>query len=128
MEGHPSDRPGLLASVRRLASTMLAVLQNRLELLVVELQEERIRLVNALLLAATVVALGFFTLATAGIALLIVVWGEFGVGGLLALSGLGLLSTVVAYWRLRVRLKRWPLFSATLAELKKDRECLGSKD
>jgi uncharacterized membrane protein YqjE len=52
---------------------------------------------------------------------------EFGVKGLWALSGVGLICTLLAYWRLRVRLKNWPLLSGTLAELKKDRECLELK-
>jgi uncharacterized membrane protein YqjE len=113
--------------LRRLAATILAIFQNRLELLMVELQEERLRLFNALLLTTAIVALGGFTLAMAAFALGVVVWDEFGVQGLFALSGLGLVSTLLAYWRLRVRLKNWPLLSGTLAELKKDRECLESK-
>jgi uncharacterized membrane protein YqjE len=122
-----TDRHGLFDTLRRLGSTVLAILQNRLELLVVELQEERIRLFDALLLAAVVVVLGCFTLTTVAVAVLIVVWNEYGVNGLLAVSGLGFITTIFAYWRLRVRLKNWQLLSSTLAELKKDRECLERK-
>ncbi len=117
-------RPGLLETLRRLAATILAIFQNRLELLVVELQEERVHLLNTLLLTSAIVALGLFTLAMAACALSIVVWNECGVKGLWALSGLGLICTLLAYWRLRVRLKNWPLLAGTLAELKKDREGL----
>ena len=122
-----TDRHGLFDTLRRLGSTVLAILQNRLELLAVELQEERIRLFDALLLAAVVVVLGCFTLTTAAVAVLIVVWNEYGMNGLLAVSGVGFIATLLAYWRLRVRLKNWPLLSSTLAELKKDRECLERK-
>jgi len=128
MDEKETVRPGMLKTLRRLAAGVLAILQNRLELLVVELQEERLRLFNALLLLAFVAALGFFTLALAGGALVIVVWHACGVKGLLALSGLGLLGTLLAWWRLRVRLKHWPLLSSTLTELKKDRECLEHKE
>jgi len=38
-----------------------------------------------------------------------------------------LLATVVGAWRLRVRLKNWIPFAATLAELKKDKSCLEEK-
>ncbi|MCU0784203.1 MAG: phage holin family protein [Verrucomicrobia bacterium] len=127
MDESETIRPGVLDTLRRLGTTVLAIFQNRLELLVVELQEERIRLFNALLLTAAIVALGFFTLAMAALALVIVVWNQFGVKGLLLMSALGLISTLLSYWRLRVRLKNWPLLSGTLAELKKDRECLESK-
>lgn len=122
-----SERHGFFDTLRRLGSRVLAILQNRLELLVVELEEERIRLFDALLLAAVVVVLGYFTLTTAAVAVLMVVWNKYGVNGLLAASGLGFIATIFAYWRLRVRLKNWQLLSSTLAELKKDRECLERK-
>jgi uncharacterized membrane protein YqjE len=127
MDENETVCPGLLETLIRLGATVLAILQNRLELLVVELQEERLRLFNALLLTAAIVALGFVTLALAAFALVVVVWKEFGVMGLVALSGLSLVSTLLAYWRLRVRLKNWPFLSHTLAELKKDRIWLESK-
>jgi uncharacterized membrane protein YqjE len=127
MDDNETVRPGLLEILRRLGTTFLGILQNRLELLVVELQEERHRLFHALLLTAAIVALGLVTLALAAFALVVVVWTEFGVMGLVTLIGLSLVSTLLAYWRLRVRLKNWPLLSGTLAELKRDRECSGSK-
>ena len=127
MDENESVRPGFMETLRRLAVTILAIFQNRLELLVVELQEERVRLFNALLLTAAIVALGFFTLAMAALAVVVVVWNQFGVKGLLLMSGVGFISTLLAYWRLRVRLKHWPLLPGTLAELKKDRECLGGR-
>jgi uncharacterized membrane protein YqjE len=122
-----NESPGVLETFHRLVATILAVLQNRLELLAVELQEERLRLCKALLLTAAVVALGFVTAALAAFALAILAWDKYGVLGVAALSGLGLTSTFLAYWRLRVHLMNWPLFSSTLAEMKKDRACLESK-
>jgi uncharacterized membrane protein YqjE len=125
MDEPETVHPGLLATFRRLAATLVAIIQNRLELLLVELQEERVHLIKAVLLTAAIVALGAFTLAMAACALSIVVWNQFGVQGLWALSGLGLLGTLLTYWQLRTRLKNWPLLPGTLAELKKDRDCLG---
>jgi uncharacterized membrane protein YqjE len=83
MDEQETVRPGLLETLRRLGTTVLAIFQNRLELLVVELQEERVHLLNALLLTAAIVALGMFTLAMAACALSIVVWTN------LALKGCG---------------------------------------
>jgi len=117
----------LLETLRQLGATILAIFQNRLELLVVELEEERLRLFKALLLAAAIIALGFITFVLATAALVVVAWSEFGVVGLLTLCGLSLVGTLLAYWRLCVRLNHWPFLSTTLAELKKDRVCLKSK-
>ena len=46
---------------------------------------------------------------------------------LVVLILLYLAATIVACWRLRIRLKKWVPFSATLAELKKDKACLDEK-
>jgi len=126
MDENKTFQFGLLETLRQMGVTILAILQNRLELLLVELEEERLRLFNALLLAAAIIALGFMTLALATAALVVVAWSEFGVMGLLTLCGLSLVSTLLACWLLRVRLKNWSFLSHTLAELKKDRVCLKS--
>jgi uncharacterized membrane protein YqjE len=112
---------------RRLGATVLAVLYNRLELLLVELQEERLRFFEALLLLAAIAAAGFFTLALAIAAIVVLTWNSFGVGGLLVLSAAGLAGTLLLYRRLSARLKDWALLSGTLGELKKDLECLEHK-
>jgi uncharacterized membrane protein YqjE len=65
---------------------------------------------------------------TGAAALLIVVWDRYGVPGLLVSSGAGLLCTGFAYWRLHLRLKNWPLLAGTIAELKKDKECLENEN
>jgi uncharacterized membrane protein YqjE len=46
---------------------------------------------------------------------------------LVALMLLCLAATIVAFWRLRTRLKNWAPFSGTLTELKKDKACLDEK-
>lgn len=128
MEQGETERHGVFGRLRRLGSTAVGILQNRLELLAVELQEERVRLLDALLLMALVVALGFLTLTMVTVAVLIVLWDKYGVNGLLVVSAAGFVCTLIAYWRLRVRFKNWPFLLGTLAELRKDRECLEQKD
>jgi uncharacterized membrane protein YqjE len=125
MNERPKDPPGLIETFRELAVTVLAILQNRLELLLVELEEERVHILNALLLTSVIVVLGVFTLALAACALSILVWHEFGVNGLWVMSGMGLMATLLMYWRLRLRLKRWPMLPETLAQMKADRACWG---
>jgi uncharacterized membrane protein YqjE len=126
-EQEPTPPPGLQISLRRLGATILAIVHNRLELVVVELQEHRIRLIEALWLVVAAIVLAFFTLTLAAAALILLVWKEFGVAGLFILSGLGLLGTLLVGLQLRTRLKSWPLLEGTLAELKKDREWLEKK-
>ena len=114
-------------TLRRLGAAALAIFQNRLELLVVELHEDRIRLFEALLLLVAIVALGLLTLMLAVAGVIALVWHNFGVPGLFILSGVGLIATLLVGWRLHLRLKNWPLLPGTMEQLKKDRECLENK-
>ena len=118
---------GLPETLRRLGSAILAVLSNRLELLVVELHEDRIRLFEALLMLMALVVLGFFTLMLAAAGVIVLVWHYFEVWGLFILCGISLIVTVLVGWRLQLRLSNWPLLSGTMEQLKKDRECLENK-
>ena len=127
MEQRETDQPGLFESIRRLGTTVIAIFQNRLELFTVELQEERIRIFDALLLMAIMVVLGFLGLVTATVAVMICLWHHFGMAGLLVLSGVYLLGAMLIYCQLRRRLKSWSFLSGTMSELKKDCACFGNK-
>jgi uncharacterized membrane protein YqjE len=127
MEEKDEVPPSLPETLRRLGAGILAIFQNRLELLFVELHEDRIRLVETLLLVVAVVALGLFTALLAAAAIIVLVWSELHVTGLFILSAVGLVATLLAGWRLNVRLKNWPILPGTLEQLKKDRECLENK-
>ena len=115
---------GILSSLQRLLRTALSIAQNRLELVLVEVQEERTRVFEAFLLVAGVVAFGSMTLVMITFAVVAVFWENHRVAVLVSLGLLYLVVTLVAYWRLQHRLKNWPAFSATLAELKKDKAWL----
>jgi uncharacterized membrane protein YqjE len=128
MEGLDQRRAGIFASLGRLLGTVLAIAQNRLELLLVELQQERWRFFDALLLAGAVLILGGMTLMVATITLVVVCVDAKRLDLLVALTLLYLVATIVAVWRLRTRLKKWAPFSGTLAELKKDKACLDAKN
>ena len=124
MESAGGHSPGVFGSLRRLLQTLLAVAQNRLELLLVEAQEERLQFFETLLLAGTVIVLGAITLGMVLFTLVALCLHAERFDLLAALIVLCLASTVVAFWRLRQRLRTWAPFSATLAELKKDKGCL----
>ena len=129
METEQDDhKPGLLASAKRLLRTFAVTVRNRVELLAVELQEERLRLFDALLLAAAVMVFGLLTLVMLTFTVLLVADEEYRLAVAAAITLVYLLAAVTAFWRLRTLLKNWSAFSATRAELQKDCAWLESKD
>jgi len=114
-----------MASARQLLSTLLSIASTRLELLANELQEERLRLTQMLLFA--LFALFCFGLGILLLTVFIVVlfWDDhrLAVTGILSavFFALGLVMTALLYGKVQSRSK---LFSASLAELSRDREHL----
>jgi uncharacterized membrane protein YqjE len=119
----PNPGGGLFGSVRALAITLLAIAHTRLELLSTDIEEEWLHLSSILIwtLAALFCAglgLVFF--------LVLFVFLFWETHGLLALGipAILFLSAAVLFWLVaRGKFRRKPrLFSASLAELAKDRE------
>ena len=106
--------------VRRLAT----IGENRLELLAVEVQEERERLLRAFLLALGVAAFGLLAgiALTAAIAVLFWTWSPVAV--LLILTGIYAAAGIFLYRQLTGLLRNWQTLSASLDQLRKDRTCL----
>ena len=106
--------------VRRLAT----IGENRLELLAVEVQEERERILQAFLLALGIAAFGLLAgiTLTAAIALLLWPWSPLGV--LAILTVIYGVAGFCLYTKLTGLLRNWQTLSATLDQLRKDRECL----
>jgi uncharacterized membrane protein YqjE len=110
----------IAASSRRLARRLVTIGENRLELLMVELQEERERFVRAILLALGVAAFGLLT-GTALTGLIVVSFRGFPPAAVLAiLTFLYAAAAAWFYWRLDRLMRDWKSFSATLDQLKKD--------
>lgn len=118
---------GIFASLRLLLKTLLGIIHNRLELLLVELQEWRWQFLEALFLAGLVLVLALMTLMVATAAIVVVCVRADRLDLVAGLMLVYLAATIVSFWRLRSRLKAWAPFSATLAELKKDKACLDEK-
>lgn len=112
-----------MSAGRRLLRTALDLAHTRLELFLVELKEERLRLVDALLLVVVGVVCALMTLVLLTFTLVLIFW-EYRVLTLVLLTLLYGASAAAAFWTLRQRLAAWNAFSATLEELKKDRACL----
>lgn len=119
---------GLMESLKRLAGTLLAIFQTRLELLSNEIEEERLRVGQMLLYGS--VALFFFGLSIMLLTVFIVVlfWDSH---CLLVLGGLAALFFVAGLlvWNSlrRVAREKPKLFSASLAALVDDRDRLASR-
>ena len=126
----PTEKEGgLFAYLRRLLDSALALVQNRFQLFTVELQEEKIRFFDLLLRVVAVAALGAMTLITATALVVVWFWDTSPVAVLAIVTLLYGLAAAGGGYGLKQRLQRGPPpFAGTLAELEKDRECLGKRD
>ena len=114
----------LATTSRRFAERLLTIGENRLELLTVEVQEERERLLHAFLLALGVAAFGLLAGLTLTAAIVVLLWQYSPFAVLLTLTGLYGVAAVCLYRRLTLLLRDWQTLSATLDQLRKDRACL----
>src|SRR5579885_2587469 len=98
---------GRFANSKRLLRRLLAVLENRFELLIVEVHEERSRLMQAVLLLLGVAAFGLLTgVAFTGL-VLVLFWAISPIAALLTLTAAYGASAAVLYWRFAVLLRDW---------------------
>jgi uncharacterized membrane protein YqjE len=114
----------LAATSRRFAQRLLTIGENRLELFTVEVQEERERLLHAILLALGVAAFGLLAGITLTAAIVVLLWACSPVAILLTLTCLYGAAGVYLYRRLTGLLRDWQTLSASLDQLRKDRACL----
>jgi uncharacterized membrane protein YqjE len=122
-----NDR-GLFAALRRALSAGVGLVQTRLELFAVELQHEKWRVVDLLLRTALIIILGILTLGLITATIAYLLWSWSPLGALLGLAVAYGVATGLVLWSLQRSLKSGPKpFAGTLAELKKDRECLSDK-
>jgi len=92
--------------------------------LMVEAQEERERLLRAILLALGVALFAFLGGVALTTALVVLLWAVSPVGVLLTLTALYGAISFFLYRRFAVLQHNWQLFPATLDQLRKDRACL----
>lgn len=124
MESTTVNFQQLAATLKRFARRAMTVGENRLELLMVEVQEERERLLHVILLALGVATFGLLAGIALTAALVVWLWKCSPVAVLLTVTGLYGLAAVLLYRRLTLLLRDWQTLSATLDQLRKDRACL----
>jgi len=124
MEESTASFGQLAASSKQFARRLLIIGENRLELLAVEVQEERERLLRAFLLALGVAAFGLLAGITLTALVVVLFWKSSPVFALVLMTIL--YGTVAAYLyrRLTGLLRDWQTLSATLDQLQKDRAAL----
>jgi len=116
---------GILAETsKRFARRLLAIGENRFELFMVEVREEREGLLRAMLLALGVAAFGLLAGGAVTGAIVVGFWEYSPVAVLLVLTMLYGATAAFLYRRLTVLLRDWQNLSATLDQLRKDRACL----
>jgi uncharacterized membrane protein YqjE len=124
MESHAPRSSGLLGSLRSFADGILASAQDRIQLLAIELQEEKFRLIQIVLWVSALVLLALLAVVFASLALVVVFW-EARVAVVLSLAASYLVGFIGVALAFRSYLKRQPRpFAATIGELQGDRACI----
>src|SRR5262245_50598894 len=124
MDETPHEPGGLWATGKRILRTLYSLAESRLELFLVELQEERIRLFDALLLAGAFLVCAFMALALLTFTVAVIFWEQHRILVLVLLTLVYAAAAVWSFYKLRNRLQAWQSFAATLEQFKKDQACL----
>ena len=125
MEPAPSTSTGFLNSFRMLGDSLLATVQDRLELFSVELQEEKFRLILTFVWIIAAVFTAMLAIAFASLTMVYLFWESARpavLGGLTVFYSAALVVIIIAFRRFIARQPR--PFSATRQELEKDRACI----
>jgi len=116
----------LKVASKHLARRLMTIGENRLELLQVELQEERERMLLAVLLALGVAGFSVLAGVALTITLVVVLWPHSPATALLVLTVLYAAAASYLYRRFALLLRAWQTLPATLDQLRKDRAGLES--
>jgi uncharacterized membrane protein YqjE len=116
--------PHLGDASKRLAQRALVILENRLELLMVEVQQEREQILLAVWLALGAAVFGLLAGVALTIVIVVVLWDHSRVAALLVLAALYSITAMLFYTRLAKLQRDWQTLPATIDQLRKDRECL----
>lgn len=117
--------PGFLDSLRHLGAGLLGAVHDRVELLAVELHEEKFRLIQIFVWISAAVFTGMMALTFASLTLVYLFWDGARLAVLGGLAGFYLVALGVILAAFRRYLSRQPRpLAATLQELQDDRTCI----
>lgn len=113
----------------RLGWTSAQILEDRLELLALELREAKIRFIQALLLACVGATCSLLGVGLTIIGGLYALPPEWRLHGFVGAAGISILGGMLAFASLRRHLGKWPpAFDQSLTELKKDKACFSTRN
>lgn len=118
----PMER--VFGASKRLLEHLLEGGELRLRLAVLELEEERARLFDLLLLAGLSLALGALGLAFLGVLVIVACWENHRLTAIAGVAVVFLGAAAFAVWRLRRLARQRTLLRATLSQLATDRQLL----
>ena len=98
--------------------------ENRLQLLTVELQQERERLVTVILLAFAIAAFGLLAGISLTAMVVLLMWAHSPVAALSVLSALYGIAAIILFRKMASLLRDWQTLSASLDQFRKDTQCL----
>jgi uncharacterized membrane protein YqjE len=124
-EKDPASEAGLLSSIRKLATTLVGILQTRLEIFSTELEEAKLQLGQLLMLGLVAVFCLGLGIVLLTVFFVVLFWDSYRLPVLGVTSGVFLVLGIFAVLALRAKsAENKKMFSSTLAELSKDREHL----
>ena len=127
MENTPQAEGGLLSTLRRMLQTLRDMAENRVELFLIEWREERLHLLEALLLLMIGTVCALMALFVVTFAIVVIFWDTHRVLVLTLIILAYASGAVTGFTLLRSRMRRWQAFSATLEQIKKDQACFKGK-
>jgi uncharacterized membrane protein YqjE len=123
METMSDHNSGLTEAAKRIGWRLMAILHNRADLLMVEIQEERERAFRVMLLASAVGYLGLLSCITVTAVIACACWHHL-LMALTCLAVVYIITTLFCLLKLARVLRNWETLSTTRDQLQKDRECL----
>jgi uncharacterized membrane protein YqjE len=129
METREPSPSGLLGHLRGFVDSLIGSAHDRLELLAVELHEEKHRLVQIFIWISAIVFLAMLAMVFASMALVVLFWETARIAIVCSLAGGYIAALIAVGLGFRRYLKRQPKpFAATLSELRADRECIRAEN
>jgi uncharacterized membrane protein YqjE len=115
---------GISGSIRRILESATGFLTTKVELLSIELQEEKRRVLEILILASFAILFAILALIVVSFTIVVIFW-EHRFEVLIGMSALYLIVSIFLFLRLQAKAKIGAkIFQTTVDELKKDSEWL----
>jgi uncharacterized membrane protein YqjE len=122
-----SPRPTLgevMGASKRMAQRAVDIGSNRLELLIVELHEERDRLLLTIIMALGAAALALLAGFAFTLAIMVLLWDRSPGVAMAILTVLYAAGAAFLVWKVLQVQRTWEMFASSLDQLRKDREAL----